>query len=151
MDKRRYSEYNVTINTNHKTLTAEAEHILKQRMKTFFEAELPKPNVLGDMFVFSPNISIIEHVKVTAGVELGPKTGFVHGHAVLLIEHHGKVSLKKQGAQAALQRHVIASVGTRGAYSNIQLANAQLLNYVVKTSGEAEEIESTGIRETVTF
>lgn len=150
--RRRYSQYFVTVNTNHKPRTAEAEHVLKQRIKTFFETVLPSPSLLSQMFVFSPSISIVDHVLISsAGVERGPKTGFVHGHAVLLIEHHGEVRLRKQGAQAALQRALIESVGSRGAYAEISLSSATLLNYVTKTSGSETEIESGGIQNEVRF
>jgi hypothetical protein len=149
---RAYSEYFVTINTNHKARTAEAEHVLKHRVKKFFETRLAAPDVLSELFVFSPNISIVDHVLISAaGVELGPKTGFIHGHAVLLIEHHGQVRLKKQGAQAALQRAVIESVGSRGAYAQIKLSSAALLNYTAKTSGDGTELASGGIQTEISF
>jgi hypothetical protein len=149
--RRRYSEFNITINTNHKPITAQTKLVLMNRLKRFFETEMHAPALMAEMFVFSPSISIVDHVLLTPGVEIGPKTGFVHGHAVLLIEHHGEVRLRKQGAQAALQRAVIASIGSRGAYAYIELANASLLNYVTKTSGDKNEIESTGIRNAISF
>ena len=151
-NKRRYSQYFITVNTNHKAITAATEHVLKQRVSTFLSTVLPSQLVLADLFVFSPNMSIIDHVLIaSAGVERGPKTGFVHGHAVLLIEHHGEVRLKKQGAQAALQRVFRDSVGSRGAYAEIQLSSATLLNYVTKTSGTNKEIVSGGIQNEVRF
>lgn len=150
--RRRYSQYFVTVNTNHKPRTAEAEHVLKQRISVFFQTVLPSAPLLAQLFVFSPSISIVDHVLISsAGVERGPKTGFVHGHAVLLLEHHGEVRLRKQGAQAALQRALIESVGSRGAYAEISLSSATLLNYVTKTSGSETEIESGGIQNEVRF
>jgi hypothetical protein len=149
--RRRYSEYNITVNTNHKPITAQTKLVLMNRLKNFFETHIHAPALMSQMFVFSPSINVVDHVLLTPGVEIGPKNGFVHGHAVLLIEHHGEVRLKKQGAQAALQKAVIDYIGTRGAYAYIELANASLLNYVSKTSGDKKEIESTGIRDAISF
>ena len=158
---RRYSKYYITINTNHKARTAQAEQYLKTRLKSFLDNRLPDPDILESMLIFTPNLSIIDHVVVEAGVEVGPKTGFVHAHAELLIEHHGQVRLKKAGAQAALQRAVIESTGVRGAYVGIQLASAYLLNYVSKTTkasnvttnadGSTTVLPGGGIRDEIVF
>ena len=151
-NKRRYTSFFITVNTNHKPRTAEAEHLLKQRVKAFFENNLLNREMFGDLMSFSPDISILDHVHLSAAaVELGPKTGFVHGHAVLIIEHHGVIKQKKQGSQAALQRAFQQAVGSRGAYANFQLHNSMLLNYTAKTTGDATELASGGMQEEVSF
>lgn len=150
--KRAYSAYAITVNTNHKAITAAAEHILKQRVKTFFETQLIQRDLLSSMFTFSPDMSILDHVHLSAaGVERGPKTGFIHGHAVLIFEHHGRLQLRKQGAQAALQTAFRNAVGSRGGYADVQLSSAKLLNYVAKTSADDDKLVAEGMQDSVTI
>lgn len=152
MASRSYTELFVTINTNHKPNTAASEDALKARLHNFIVSDFVTPVSLAGFLIISPNISAIDVVNLSAvGIENAPKTGFVHAHIVLLIEHHGKLSIRKQGGQAALQRLLASRLHLNGAYATVDLSNAAILNYVAKTSGQAEAIETVGIRPEVTF
>ena len=50
---RRYSKYYITINTNHKARTAQAEQYLKTRLKSFLDNRLPDSDILESMLIFT--------------------------------------------------------------------------------------------------
>ena len=152
MARRRYTQLFVTINTNHKPNTAASDVALKQRLRNFIVTDFVTPESLSGFLIFSPNLSIIDVVNLSAvGIENAPKTGFVHAHIVLLIEHHGMITRRKQGGQAALQNLLIKKLYLNGAYATIDISDASVLNYIAKTSGDAEALNTVGIRPEVTF
>jgi hypothetical protein len=144
----RYTEFFVTINTNHKPKTAAEEIDLKHRLARFIERDFNHQDTWRRIITVRPSFEVVQTIKVeAAGVEVGPRTGFVHAHCTVIIEHRGEARLRAQGAQAALQDLVISRLGLNGAYAQIQLGNASILNYVSKTSTE----HTAGIQTAIDF
>lgn len=144
----RYTEFFVTINTNHKPKTAAEEFDLKRRLARFVSIDFNDRDTWRQIVTVRPSFDVMQTIKVeAAGIEVGPRTGFVHAHCRLIIEHRGEARLRAAGAQKALQELVTRRVGLNGSYAQIQLANASILNYVSKTATE----HAVGIQTSVQF
>lgn len=153
VQRRRYTQWFVTVNTNHAARSQAEEAFLLDKLEAFVRGPLSKSDTWRHVIKIKPNWSAVDTIRLESiGLERGGKRHFIHMHFVLLLEHHGKAYLKAGGAQRNLQTLLKQFMPyLRGPYVQIKPMDASHLNYVAKDTGTQKAVAGVGIQAPVTF
>src|SRR4051812_41706127 len=135
--RQRSTDMLLTLNLNE-----QFDHMSKEQKQKFrdFAVDLfDKKDILTyfqDRFSPGNPLANIENVEIKWKPEIGPKTGRLHLHALVAIEHHGFLSFKAN----RLRDHALKVFG-HGIYLNCPISSNERIkwvNYLNKGFGDAE-------------
>lgn len=149
--RRRFTFWNVTVNTNHAANSAAEEQRIGDRLERFVRFELSKIENWRRIIRITPSFDAVERIRLDGiGIERGPRKHRMHVHMAVIVEHHGNIDHKHGQRQFQnLLKEKLPEL--RGAYVKMRLGNASSLNYTAKEHSTSKEIKQFGMRDAVVF
>lgn len=145
----RYSQYHVTINTNHAARTAAEEEDLSTRLQWVIQNVLSRPESWDGVFDIRPSFDSISTISLNGiGIQRGGRQHFIHTHFVLVVQHSGTI---KRVYQPVLQGVVHRAMPyLKGIYVKMTLMKANNLNYTAKESDDPDAL-FLGVQDALVF